>query len=600
MKKLLATLLIVATALSLVPAFAVTAAEPAITVDGDLSDWEGLHTLTAKDGDCSYTYYGVVTEAGLYCAVDAYTVGFDASADGDWWNSPNFECFVGPYTGDQNQRWVSLTNKEGGWRKENNITDAAASYEAVEGAAPNHFTVEYFIARAQLENGWFYADGSIRVGMAVDTNNSTGGQYVRPTGTNERNNRCLVTASGLYNCAEGGPISATTYSFPIVSYVGTIGEDSRSARVDYEGNKKFDASIEALLNGSILYETTEDVTEVKPGTSDWYIYKWTGKMTAAEAGDYTLIGRKIDNGFVMKVDGKKVYEYWGASHWFDGGNDRLKSDLGSFHMDANKPVDVEIYFLELDGGDALEIFATTTPDDTNSGKNINEAFTFDLKKEYFTANEGFLGNALTGRGTGGNGSQCIEENFKFDASFGTLMDNMTKGDTKQVHTFEGAVIGKDGYIVEYTGWLVPEVSGEYTFGAYDIDNGFMLEIDGKRAYEFWAGYSWNDGEQDGRPHGNTYTTSVELEAGKAYSFKAYFLETDGGERLNINCSVDGGDKMSLNHAFTFYAEDPTPAPETKPETKPAVTGDTTVYAIVATVAVLSLGVVIASKRRIAE
>ncbi|MBQ8381967.1 MAG: hypothetical protein IJX47_02045 [Clostridia bacterium] len=607
MKKLLATILAASTVLCMAPAFAVSAAEaPAITLDGDVSEWEGLDTIvTTLDSGAKYTYYGVVNEEGLYVAVDAYTTGFDASAEGDWWNSPNLEFFVGPYTGDQNQRWVSCTNKEGGWRKEGNVTDAAVTYEAVEGDVSNHFVIEAYIARAQLEDGWFYADGSIRVGMAVDTNNSPDGKgaYITPAGTHERNNRTLVTSTGVYACSETGNISATYYKAPTVDYPATIGEDSYEARCSFDGNEKFDATIETLINGSLLM-SEEKVTSVSVTNNfgNWYIFKWTGTMTAKEAGEYTLIGRKIDNGFTMFVDGVKVYEYWGASHWFDGADDRLVSNDAKFTLAANETVDVEIYFLELGGGDALEIYATTTPDDTNSGKNINEAFTFDLTKQHYSTDKGKWANDLVGRGTGGNGSQCIEENFKFDSSINKLLEAMVKGDTKNVATLEAALISEDGYVVEYSGWLVPEVTGEYTFGAYDVDNGFMMEIGGERVYEMWAGYSWNDGEQDGRAHGNTYTETVTLEAGKAYPFKAYFLETDGGQVLNMNCSVDGGDKMSLNHAFVFYAEDPTATPDTNPGTDtPAKTGDAMVYSVVAAVAVLSLGaVVVSKKRRIAE
>lgn len=598
MKKTIATLLTAATVLTMAPAFAVSAAEtPDITLDGSVAEWKDVDTIVTKNGDETYTYYGIVTEDGLYVAVDAYTVGFDAHSDGNWWDSPNLEYFVGPFTGDQNQRWVSFTDKDGGFRKEGNVTDAAVSYESVSdhGKATNHFVAEAFIARNQLDDGWFYADGSIRVGMAVDTNNSEGGGYIRPTNTNERNNRCLVTSEGVYACSETGNITATYYKSPTVDYPVVIGEDSYGASCSFDNNKKFDASIETMLNGSVLVSTEENVTEVKAGNEDWYIYKWTGTMTASEAGTYTLIGRKIDNGFAMFVDGKKVYEYWGASHWFDGSNDRLVSDNGSFTLEANKPVNVEIYFLELGGGDALEIFATTTPDDTNSGKNINEAFTFNLTKEFYLSNKGKIGNELVERGTGDNGAQCVEENFKFDESIDTLMEFLVKGETKKVATLEAALIGDDCYVIKYTGWLVPEVSGSYTFGAYDVDNGFMLEIGGKRAYEMWAGYSWNTGERDGRPHGNTYIESIDLEAGKAYPFVAYFLETNGDEVLNMNCSVDGGDKMSLNHAFVFYSSDPTATPD------PAPTGDALVYSVVAATAVLSLGaVVVSKKRKIAE
>jgi hypothetical protein len=651
MKKLLATVLAAATVLCMAPAFAVSAEEPApkITLDGKLDDWAGLHTIKATREKESYTFYGVMNDDGLYVAVDAYTVGFGAKNDGNWWDCTNLEFFLGSYANDRNQRWVSCAGTDGTFRKEGNVSDAAVAYETVEGEATNHTIIEAFIAKDKLDPIWINSDGSMKVGMAFDTDNFPGGGYVRPDDTNERNNRAVVAPTGVYTHAEyvktNGLINATYYKAPsTVGYIGNdrLVEDNRSARVGYENLKQFDGTIEKLLEGSLLTTTTK-TTDVKAGGSDWYIYKWTGTMTAKEAGTYTLIARKIDNGFVMKVDGDKVFEYWGASHWFDGGNDRLVSDEGSFTLAAGQTVDVEIYFLELDGGDALEVFATTTPDDTNSGKNMNEAFTFDLTREYYTTNRGAWGNELVGRGTGHNGAQCVEENFKFDESIDMLLKVMTKGEPTAALSFADAVINEDSYMVEYTGYMVPDESGKYTFGAYNMDNCFYLEIGGKTAYEFWSGFSWNDGswgndeEKKTFTHGNTYIESVELEAGKAYPFTAYFLETDGGQLLDLNCSINDGGKVAVDSAFSFYTECPhantevtgkkdatetdkgytgdtvckdcgktvetgkdipaTGSGVTPPPTQdtPAPTGDAMVVAVA--LAVLALGAVVVSKKR---
>lgn len=619
MKKIITTLLALAMVVGLVPAFAVSAAEaaPEITLDGNVSEWAGLDTIvTTLDSGAKYTFYGVVNEAGLYIAVDAYTTGYDITTTdnpGDWWKNPNLEFFLGSYANDRNQRWVSLTNKEGDYMKHGEVTDAAASYEAVEGNAPNHFVIEAFIAADKLDPIWINSDGSMRVGMACDTDNSGDkGAYVRPAGTNERNNRAVVAPTGIYThdeyAKENGVINATYYRAPGVT------ENYRGAYVGYDNMKQFDyATQEGQLRTYIL-EGTEKVTSVGAGNADWYIYKWTGTMTAKEAGTYTLIARKIDNGFVMKVDGDKVFEYWGASHWFDGANDRLVSDEGTFTLTADQTVDVEIYFLELDGGDAMEIFATTTPEDTNSGSNINDAFTFDLTRETYKIDKNRWSNDAAIRGTGHNGSQCEEENFNYEETIDKFLTSYTKDYTTTVLSFADAITDNDSYLVEYTGWLVPDESGAYTFGAYNVDNCFYLEIDGKTAYEFWSGYTWNDGawgndeEKQIYKHGNTYTESVELEAGKAYPFKAYFLETDGGQLLDLNCTINDGGRVAVDSAFSFYTSDPTPAPDTnepttntpdttEPETNVPKTGDAVVYSVVAAVAVLALGAVVVSKKR---
>ncbi len=360
---------------------------------------------------------------------------------------------------------------------------------------------------------------------------------------------------GFASAAEEAPagINATYYNLP--GYVGDIlTEDGYGARCGYEGNKQFDATIDKLLNASAVTETKEHVTSVNARNWDYYVIKWTGTLTAKESGTYTLIGRKIDNGFAMKVDGKKVYEYWGASHWFDGGNDRLVSDNGSFTVEAGKSYPVEMYFLELGGGDALEIFATTNPGDTNSGSNINDAFTFDLTEEIYRggneATSAIIGTGTgdRGAGNGGNSGQCVEDNFRYLASMDKLLAKMNKGETKVVNTFAEAVVNRDSYIVTYNGTMTPKTTGDYTFGAYDVDNGFYLNIEGTVAYEFWAGGTWNDG---GDNHGNTYTETVHLEAGKSYNYVAAFIEIDGGQVLSMNAKIGDGETKSLPDLFTF-------------------------------------------------
>lgn len=380
-------------------------------------------------------------------------------------------------------------------------------------------------------------------------------------------------------------IKATKYEN--TTYVRTIGEDSYGASCSFDNNEKFDASIDGILKGSNKGET-EKVTSVTAGNADWYIFKWTGTMTAKESGTYTLIGRKIDNGFTMFVDGVKVYEYWGAQHWFDGGNDRLVSNDATFTVEAGKPVNVEIYFMELGGGDALEIFATTTPNDANSGANINDVFTFDLEKTTYTQKPGFQDSLPNGVGTdGNNGAQCVPENFKFDETIKGIMNTVSKVESKVVTSFrDDGKFGGDNYVVKYTGYMVPKTSGTYTFGATKMDNGFVLKMDGTKVYEMWANNIWNDNGSK-----NEYPTSIELEAGKAYKMEAYYLELGGGEALEVTCKV-GDTTTTIEEAFTFYTANPTNPPKT---------GDAMAYALVATLATLSLGaVVVCKKRRIAE
>lgn len=399
---------------------------------------------------------------------------------------------------------------------------------------------------------------------------------------------------------------------------GVLTEDNRSDRVGYDNLKQFDDTINDLLEGSIVAATEEDQTSVSilSDIGDWYIYEWKGTMTAKESGTYTLIARQIDNGFVMKVDGDKVFEYWGASHWFDGTDKRLVSDEGTFTVEAGKSYDVELYYLELDGGDRLEVFATTTPEDTNSGKNIDEAFTFDLTKKTYNGDRAGKLNSMVGIGDGVDGDNrggndglivdtngnYVEDNRRFDVAILDELEAWTDASLPTtVSKFNENLPNEDAYIIKYTGSLTPAVTGTYTFGAYKIDNGFYLEIDGKPVYEFWAGWTWNDSGAT-----NYDPTGIELEAGKSYNFTAYFLETNGGQALDMRYAVDAADGASvadmaaIEEGFVFSTETVTDNNQDgneEPKTDVPKTGDAVVYSVAAAVAVLSLGAVVVSKKR---
>ena len=341
-------------------------------------------------------------------------------------------------------------------------------------------------------------------------------------------------------------MNSTLYYMP--TYGQILEEDSYGASVSFENNTKFDASIDAMINSSYLVEETSATSISIHGDGDWFIQKWTGTMTPLLSGDVTLIGRKIDNGFVMLVNGQKVYEYWGASHWFDGANDRLPYG-SSFTVVAGQEYEVEIYYLELGGGNALEIFATDTPNDVNSGANINQVATFDLTMQKYVIGDNTAEfNKLVGAGSTeeeGN-AQCTDDNAKYASSIDAILAKTVKGESKVVETFADAVVNKECYVVLYDGYIEPKVSGTYVFGAAKVDNGFYLNIDGTVAYEFWAGSVWND------KGGNTYSEGIELEAGKRYPFNAAFLETNGGQTLQLVASVDDEDAVSIDELFTFY------------------------------------------------
>ncbi|MBO5778494.1 MAG: hypothetical protein J6R82_02890 [Clostridia bacterium] len=74
-------------------------------LDGNLAEWEGLHTISVigeksagGELDTSHkkvTFYGVMTDLGLFLACDSYHDVYTVNPDGEWWTNSNFEFFVG-------------------------------------------------------------------------------------------------------------------------------------------------------------------------------------------------------------------------------------------------------------------------------------------------------------------------------------------------------------------------------------------------------------------------------------------------------------------------------------------------------------------------
>lgn len=218
MKKIICAMLALLTVLCMVPMMAVSAsAAPAITVDGDLSDWAGVHTLSVVgSGEWEgkkVTIYGVLGEDGLYMAADAYHATFTTDK-GKWWENTNFEFFIG---NGNLQGWVSskgmsdtntapsLSNAEDGKAV---IENAVMKTESA--PVGYHTVVELFIKSENLPADSIQENGSIRIGVAWktigDINNNgeaNGGgndEYWVPKLTWPNNpDKAHVTANGIFN-----------------------------------------------------------------------------------------------------------------------------------------------------------------------------------------------------------------------------------------------------------------------------------------------------------------------------------------------------------------------------------------------------------------
>ena len=215
MKKIIALLLAVTLLACMIPAFAVSAA-PKITVDGNLSDWSGLATVSVVgSGDWEgkkVTIYAALGETGLYLAADAYHATFETTKN-NWWENTNFEFFINRDGNNSNQCWISAkgmsdTNTE---PTKSHVKMVAKMITEKSGDL-NHTVVEVFMAYSDFDF-LTVTDNNLRVGVAWktpgDINNNgeaAGGgndEYWVPKGTWPANNdKAVVTANGIYTFAD--------------------------------------------------------------------------------------------------------------------------------------------------------------------------------------------------------------------------------------------------------------------------------------------------------------------------------------------------------------------------------------------------------------
>lgn len=213
MKKIITAILALATVLCMIPAMAVSAAAPAITVDGDLSDWKDMPTLSVVgSGEWEgkkVTIYGVLGEDGLYMAADAYHATFTTDK-GNWWENTNFEFFVNKNGNRDNQCWVSAKdfNADNAPFRSHDKMVAKMTNEKV--GDLNHTVVEVFMAYSDFDFLSTGEDDFLRVGVAWktpgDLNNNgeaAGGgnnEYWVPKLTwPDNNDKAHVTANGIFD-----------------------------------------------------------------------------------------------------------------------------------------------------------------------------------------------------------------------------------------------------------------------------------------------------------------------------------------------------------------------------------------------------------------
>lgn len=302
--------------------------------------------------------------------------------------------------------------------------------------------------------------------------------------------------------------------------------------------------------------------------ADGYLIKWQGTVTAAETGDYTFVGRDIDNGFLAFVDqngdgeftsNEKFYDYASPNHWFYG--KELVSQQGAFHLEKDKATAIQMWYYEADGGEGC-LINVSTEGGANSKSFGDAGLTFNLDRTVYTSNLAVNHdriNELLPAGKRADGTEAVDDNgcqadnpgnHNYKNTIDALMNQMFLVEEKVLSTFETRGFDGLGYcgfeyedsLIDYTGYITPAVSGTYQFGTTKVDNCLFVEIqiDGEwvTVYEFWAKFIWND-------NGTTYYTyneNLKLEAGKSYPIHVTFLEINGGQAIESVVKIDGAEK----------------------------------------------------------
>lgn len=197
----------------------ITATTPAITLDGDISEWTGIKTIGITGTDDfagkSVKFYGSLQTTGLYLAVDATHKNF-TTGQSDWWKNTNFEFWLGGSEGGNIQFYAKAVEEDGNKTFVTNKEYIQVASTTSEADGWHHTVVEVFIPIANLtdlRSDYLIQNGAVRVGVAWKTigdeinHGAFGGDetsdWWRPAGTHPDNlDMARVDAEGIYTNAE--------------------------------------------------------------------------------------------------------------------------------------------------------------------------------------------------------------------------------------------------------------------------------------------------------------------------------------------------------------------------------------------------------------
>ncbi|MBQ8287291.1 MAG: hypothetical protein IJX76_00785 [Clostridia bacterium] len=185
-------------------------------LDGDLSEYAGLHTLevigekATDDADYSHkkvTFYGAMTDAGLYLACDAYHDIYIGNGTGEWWTNTNFEIFIGASNAQKYAyaRGIDAECETSG----DDVTAIMVTEELTDGPTVYHSITEMFIPTDYLSDGDIMYNtmdvgvawktlGDLIIGGAANVGPNGEDEYWVPKGTWPNRTKPIVAPSGIW------------------------------------------------------------------------------------------------------------------------------------------------------------------------------------------------------------------------------------------------------------------------------------------------------------------------------------------------------------------------------------------------------------------
>ncbi len=101
-----------------------------------------------------------------------------------------------------------------------------------------------------------------------------------------------------------------------------------------------------------------------------------GFITAKETGEYKLFSNYVDNGCVVYIDGKCVFDFWWVDQWLDS-PEAETAEGTAFTLEAGKPTYIKVYYFEQGGGQVLSFDITKDGGEKQEFNKMGFTFSYD-------------------------------------------------------------------------------------------------------------------------------------------------------------------------------------------------------------------------------